>query len=454
MGIARILLVAVVGGAGYSGVPAVSLDSFADLIPEHNESQSLYQVSAVTRAELTKTIAATGTIDATINVEVGSQLSGQIASLSADFNDKVSKGQVLAQLDDRTYRTQVDSARAALEGAKADVQVAEAKLARAKIDAEQTASQRTVLGARAEVAQLASEIAAREARRKATLGGKGVIAASQVEDAGSHSLEAGATKREADANLATHNTVEQAAQADVVRVAAELGVARAAVHRSEAQLESALIDLERTRIRSPIDGVVVGRNVTQGQTLASTLETRTLFVVAGDLRRMEVYARVDESDISQIGVGQPADFTVDSFPDRHFEATVRQIRKEPKIIQNVVTYVVVLVTANDDLALLPGMTAVAKIETARSLSPVTVPLAALRFRPRLQGDAAAPPPSASTSVVWTLRGGAPKRVIVTVGSQDGERAEITSGNLQAGDRVLTGERPPNELTNPGRQGNG
>jgi HlyD family secretion protein len=454
MGIARILLVAVVGGAGYSGVPAVSLDSFADLIPEHNESQSLYQVSAVTRAELTKTIAATGTIDATINVEVGSQLSGQIASLSADFNDKVSKGQVLAQLDDRTYRTQVDSARAALEGAKADVQVAEAKLARAKIDAEQTASQRTVLGARAEVAQLASEIAAREARRKATLGGKGVIAASQVEDAGSHSLEAVATKREADANLATHNTVEQAAQADVVRVAAELGVARAAVHRSEAQLESALIDLERTRIRSPIDGVVVGRNVTQGQTLASTLETRTLFVVAGDLRRMEVYARVDESDISQIGVGQPADFTVDSFPDRHFEATVRQIRKEPKIIQNVVTYVVVLVTANDDLALLPGMTAVAKIETARSLSPVTVPLAALRFRPRLQGDAAAPPPSASTSVVWTLRGGAPKRVIVTVGSQDGERAEITSGNLQAGDRVLTGERPPNELTNPGRQGNG
>jgi len=454
MGIARILLVAVVGGVGYTGVPAVSLDSLADLIPEHNESQSLYQVSAVTRAELTKTIAATGTIDATINVEVGSQLSGQIASLSADFNDTVSKGQVLAQLDDRTYRAQVGSARAALEGAKADVQVAEAKLARARIDAEQTASQRTVLGARAEVAQLASEIAAREARRKATLGGKGVIAASQVEDAGSHSLEAVATKREADANLATHDTVEHAAQADVVRVAAELEVARAAVHRSEAQLESAVIDLERTRIRSPIDGVVVGRNVTQGQTLASTLETRTLFVVAGDLRRMEVYARVDESDISQIAVGQPAEFTVDSFPDRQFEATVRQIRKEPKIIQNVVTYVVVLVTVNDDLALLPGMTAVAKIETARSLAPVTVPLAALRFRPRLQGDTAAPPPSASTSVVWTLRGGGPKRVSVTVGSQDSERAEITSGDLREGDRVLTGERPPDGLANPGRQGNG
>jgi HlyD family secretion protein len=454
MGIARILLMAVAGGVGYTGIPAVSLDSLADLIPEHNESQSLYQVSAVTAAELTKTIVATGTIDATINVEVGSQLSGQIASLSADFNDMVRKGQVLAQLDDRTYRAQVDSARAALEGAKADVQVAEAKLARAKIDAEQTASQRAVLGARAEVAQLASEIAAREARRKATLGGKGVIAASQVEDAGSHSLEAVATKREADANLITQNTVEQAAQADVVRVAAELEVARAAVHRFEAQLESAVIDLERTRIRSPIDGVVVGRNVTQGQTLASTLETHTLFVVAGDLRRMEVYARVDESDISQIAVGQPAEFTVDSFPDRQFEATVRQIRKEPKIIQNVVTYVVVLVTANDDLALLPGMTAVAKIETARSVAPVTVPLAALRFHPRLQGDTAAPPPSASTSVVWTLRGGAPKRVSVTVGSQDSDRAEITSGDLREGDRVLTGERPPDGVANPGRQGNG
>ena len=169
MGIARILLVAVVGGVGYTGVPAVSLDSLADLIPEHNESQSLYQVSAVTRAELTKTIAATGTIDATINVEVGSQLSGQIASLSADFNDTVSKGQVLAQLDDRTYRAQVDSARAALEGAKADVQVAEAKLARAKIDAEQTASHARP---RAPSGSTSIGNCRAEARRKATLGGK------------------------------------------------------------------------------------------------------------------------------------------------------------------------------------------------------------------------------------------------------------------------------------------
>ena len=438
MGIARILLVAVVGGVGYTGIPAVSLDSFADLIPEHND------FSVALPGQRCHGRGAHQDHRCDRNDRRHHQCGGRLTTVRADRQPVGRLQRHGAQGSGPCAARRSHVSRAGRFGARGARRRQGrcagrgSELARAKIDAEQTASQRAVLGARAEVAQLASEIAAREARRKATLGGKGVIAASQVEDAGSHSLEAVATKREADANLVTQNTVEQAAQADVVRVAAELEVARAAVHRLEAQLESAVIDLERTRIRSPIDGVVVGRNVTQGQTLASTLETHTLFVVAGDLRRMEVYARVDESDISQIAVGQPAEFTVDLFPDRQFEATVRQICKEPKIIQNVVTYVVVLVTANDDLALLPGMTAVAKIETARSVAPVTVPLAALRFHPRRQGDTAAPPPSASTSVVWTLRGGAPRRVSVTVGSQDSDRAEITSGDLREGDRVLTG----------------
>jgi HlyD family secretion protein len=452
----RVVIAALAVGTAWSGgLPSLSVDSLAELAPGHVDAASQqYDLDAVKGAEVVKTVTATGTIDATINVEVGSQLSGQIANLLVDFNDTVRKGQVLAELDEGTFRAQVNSARAALEGAKADVRVAEVKLVRAKIDSEHIASQRAGLAARVEVARLASEIAIREAQRKAMLGGKGVIATSEAEDAGSRSQEAAAARREAEANLATQNVLEKAAQADIVRVVAELDVARAAAHRSEAQVESAAIDLERTRIRSPIDGVVVGRNVTRGQTLASTLETRTLFVVAGDLRRMQVLTRVDESDISQIAIGQKAEFTVDSFPDRRFEGVVSQIRKEPNIIQNVVTYIVVLSTDNDDLALLPGMTVVAKIETARSAGPVTVPLAALRFHPRLQGDATAPAPPASASVVWTLRGGTPRPVRVTVGSQDGERAAITSGDLHLGDRVLTGEKAPDGLAQPRRRGDG
>ena len=460
MSVGRVLLAAIVGGIGWSGAPAISLSTLADslntlaeLAPWHaNPSASRYELGPVEPAEMIKTVTATGTVEATINVEVGSQLSGQVATLLADFNDVVHKGQVLAQLDESTYRAQAEAARGALEGAEADVRVAEAKLARAKIDLEQVDVQRSVLAARAEVARIAGEMALRQANRKAALGLKGVAAQSEVEDSSSRSDEALAAKREAEANLAAQNGAAKAAQADVARASAELDSARAAVHRLMAQLGSAMIDLERTRIRSPIDGVVVGRNVERGQTLASTLETHTLFVVAGDLRRMEIHARVDESDIAQIAVGQPVEFTVDAFPGRQFEATVRQIRKEPQIIQNVVTYIVVLTAANDDYALLPGMTVVAKIETARAIASLTVPLAALRFRPRT--EAGSTPPGSSASVVWTLRDNVPTPISVAVGSQDDERAAITAGDLRAGDQVLTGEAFPGAVAPASRQGQG
>ena len=441
MTIRRILLAALVGGTAWTGGPRFFADSLADLAPGLSDPMlSRYELAPVEGAELVKSVTATGTLNACTNVEVGSQLSGQIVSLSADFNDIVHKGQVLAQLDDRSFRAQVRAGRAGLEGARADVRVAEAKLARTRIDAKQANSRRAVLVARVEIARIATEIASREAQRKALLGARGVIAATEVQDASSRSDAAIASKREAEANLAAQDAVEQGAQGDIVRAQAELDVASAAVHRFESQLETALIDLDRVRIRSPIDGVIVGRNVTLGQTLASTLETHTLFVVAGDLRRMQIYARVDESDISQIALGQPVGFTVDSFPGRRFKASVTQIRKEPQVIQNVVTYVVVLATANDDYVLLPGMTVVAKIETSRAIGSVTVPLAALRFRPR--GEPQLQTREPHERVVWVLRGDTPTPVSVTVGSQDGERAAITSGDLRSGDRVVIGENPP------------
>jgi HlyD family secretion protein len=440
MKIHRILLTALAAGLLWCAGSVVSSDSLADLgFGASQAVLSRYELAPVKDAEVVKKVTATGTLNAVLNVEVGSQLSGQVESLFVDFNDIVHKGQVLAQLDERSFRAEVDAARATLDGVSADWRVAEAKLARAKSDAQQIASQRGVMAARADIARIASEIAMRDAQRKVQLGARGVVASTQVEDATARSDQALASKREAEANLVTHDALMQGAEGDVLRARAELDVARAAVNQHEAQLETAMINLDRTRILSPIDGVIVGRNVTQGQTLASTLETRTLFVVAGDLRRMEVYARVDESDISQIAVGQPVEFTVDSFPGRRFKASVSQIRKEPQVIQNVVTYVVVLATANEDYALLPGMTVVAKIETSRALASVTVPLEALRFRPR--SEVASTKGEISDAVVWVLHGEAPTPVSVTVGAQDGERAAITSGDLHVGDRVVIRETP-------------
>ena len=270
---------------------------------------------------------------------------------------------------------------ASLESARAEVRIAEARLKRASADEGQAAGQKTVLAARLDEVRIAADNALKTAKRKTQLSTSGIVSAVDAQETTARSDVASASVNEAQAILDAQAQVEAGSRADYLRAGAELEVAQAAVKRLESQLEAARIDLERTRIRSPIDGVIVGRNVNEGQTLASALETRTLFVVAADLRSMEVYARVDESDISQVAPGQPAQFTVDAFPGRVFEATVKQVRKAPVLVQNVVTYVVVLTAPNEDLALLPGMTAVTRIETARAVASLSVPLAALRLPP-------------------------------------------------------------------------
>jgi HlyD family secretion protein len=181
--------------------------------------------------------------------------------------------------------------------------------------------------------------------------------------------------------------------------------------------------------------VVIGRNVTRGQTLASALEARTIFLLAGDLRRMEIYARVDESDISRIALGQEATFTVDSFPNREFHASVTQIRKAPQMVQNVITYTVVLTAKNDDYALLPGMTVLAKIVTQRTPTAKSIPVAALRFN---TGKAAER--KIADNSVWVLDDhGDAKRVGLVLGANDGERVEVKSGDIELSDKVIVGQ---------------
>ena len=323
---------------------------------------------SIAPTEISKTVIATGSLNASINVEVGSQLSGQIAILAVDFNDVVKKGQLLAQLDDSKYRAEVDAAKAALESAMADEHIVSARLERALIDVRQTEMQRKILEVHVEKARIALDTATRETNRKSVLSDRNFAPTADVQDSTARRETARAVLREAQVEFENHVNAGDAAGSDVIRARAELEKARATVNQTEAQLKAASVDLERTSIRSPIDGVIVGRNVTQGQTLATALEARTLFVVAADLRNLEIWARIDETDISRIAVGQNATFTVDSFPGREFKAQVTQIRKAPQILQNVVTYTVVLGARNDDYSLLPGMTVVVRIDAKPSPS--------------------------------------------------------------------------------------
>jgi HlyD family secretion protein len=361
---------------------------------------ALYVTAPVEEGELRRIVTATGTLDATLNVEVGSQLSGQIAELLVDFNDDVKKGQPLARLDQRTFLARVAEARATVEMAEAAIAVLEAPIENARVKL---------------------QAATNELKRKETLHDRQISPAVAVEDA---------------------QTKVSTAKADLQRAEAELAAAVATLPQKKAELEIAEIDLDRATIRSPIDGVVVGRKVNEGQTLATTLEAKTLFIIAGDLRQMDIDAKLDEADIGKIQVGQDASFTVDAYPGRQFAARVRQVRKSAEVQQNVVTYTVVLSAGNPDSLLLPGMTTVTHITVSRS-GPITqIPVAALRYRPK-PGQAGAAPPETSRgrpASVWVLGStGEPKAVSVGVGDDDASHAAILSGPLKPGDRVIVAD---------------
>jgi HlyD family secretion protein len=221
-----------------------------------------------------------------------------------------------------------------------------------------------------------------------------------------------------------------------------------------AALRQAEIDLERSVIRAPIDGVVIGRDVDRGQTVAASLEAPTLFTIAQDLRQMEVHARIDEADIGRIRSGQSAHFTVDAFPNRSFTGSVVQIRKAAQVVQNVVTYTVVILTENPDLLLLPGMTALVRITVSASGETATIPSAALRYEPSDEtvrtsarqapaveaGDTA----TGIAAIVWMLPNDddRPRPIRVRIGMDDGSAAQLLHGDLESGDALVVGESLP------------
>jgi len=427
------------------GSPAWSVRDLFAIVPGGSQPQTAvaYQTSPVETTEIIKTVKATGTLNPSKSAEVGSQLSGQIAVLAADFNSVVRKGEVLAQLEQSSFIAQVEAARAVLESAKADERTTSARLARALVDVRQAQLQRPILEARVENAKIAHDAAVRDLKIRSLLVTIGTRPRNEELEFITRRDAALATLHEAEANLTTNSAAVEAARADVTRIKSEMDGAGAAVQKAQAQLENAKINLEWTNIRAPFDGIIIGRNVSEGQTLASALEAKTLFVMAADLRRMEIWARVDETDIAKIAAGEDATFAVDAFPGREFRAKVMAVRKAPQVVQNVVTYVVVLEAHNDDYALLPGMTALATIVAERTPASLSVPVAALRFLP--SGAPLSVKTKQDRPSVWVLRGNAaPVRVPVLLGGDDGERVAIKAEGIHVGDNVIVGTAPAGE----------
>jgi HlyD family secretion protein len=342
-----------------------------------------YQTATVTRGPITQAVTATGTLNPVVNVQVGSQVSGNIAKLFADFNSQVKAGQVVAQIDPALFQATVTQA----EG---DLASAQAALELAKVNATRT-----------------KELFARKT----------------------------------------------SSQADLDQAIANLHQAEANVKIKQGALDKAKADLEHCTITSPVDGVVISRNVDVGQTVAASLQAPVIFQIANDLTKMQIDSNVAEADVGVVEVGQNVDFTVDAFPMRTFHGKVVQVRNAPITVQNVVTYDTVIGVSNPDLKLKPGMTANVSIIVAHKDNVLQIKNAALRYRPAEATPAEigsrSPAPAGarggagrerrtSGRTVYVLSGGQPKPVQIKTGISDAVVTEVVEG-LKEGDRIVTAE---------------
>ena len=326
-----------------------------------------YITAKVERGNVEVTVSATGTVQAVTTVQVGSQVSGTVQWLGADFNSQVKRGQVIARLDPALFQSQVDNARANVSNAEAAVQAAEVEITNQK--ANLSASK-----ANLEVTRVQREDAIALVKRNQGI--KDVISARDIEASQAAANAAAARYEQAAAQVAQVNAAQASARAKLEQSKASLAQARA-------QLQQATVNLDHLIISSPIDGVVVSRNVDVGQTVAASLQAPTLFTIANDLTKMQVLASIDEADVGQIKQGIKANFIVDAYPGQTFTGDITQLRLNAQSLQNVVTYSAVIDVPNPDLKLRPGMTANITIPVARVENVMTVPNAALRFRPNL-----------------------------------------------------------------------
>jgi len=355
-----------------------------------------YTTQPAKKGELTVIVTATGSVEPTEKVDISSEQSGTVRSVSVDYNSIVKAGDVLAVLDTNKLEADVQSAQAKLNSSKANVLKAQADLGSALNGLERLKS--------------------------------------LVQNKVSTQQDLDAAQFKYDAAVAT----TQINEADVLA--------------AEASLKLAEVNLSKARIVSPIDGMVLTRAVDPGATVAASLQAPVLFTLAGDLRRMELQVDVDEADVGQVAVGQKATFSVDAFPNKKFPAEIQKIRYASETISNVVTYMAVLTVQNDELLLRPGMTATADIVVQSIADTVLIPNAALRYSPPSEGRSrgllslfrpprmrnfSAPPQTGAKRNVWVLRNGRAQSVAVEIGATDGQFTQLVSGSLSDGDELIT-----------------
>jgi HlyD family secretion protein len=342
---------------------------------------SSFRLAAVERGPIISAVSTSGTLNAVITVQVGSQVSGQIKELLADFNSEVKAGLVIARIDPETFEAKVRQARAELDVARANVHIQRAGIERAQKELANAAASLNSAKARTEKARVTLVNAKRNLERRRTLFQSGSVSESQIDDAQTAHDQTLAQMNSDEADERASESMVATREAALKTARAQVDYAIEQVRQKEAALYQAEVDLENTFIRSPVDGVVIERAVDIGQTVAATFQAPKLFVIAQDLRQMQVETDVDEADIGRVHVGQEAIFTVDAFAGREFHGQVLQVRKAPRVVQNVVTYTVLVSADNSDLRLLPGMTANIQIIVDERQNALKVPNAALRFKP-------------------------------------------------------------------------
>jgi HlyD family secretion protein len=371
----------VIGGIALVLIAAVGVAIWA-----FSGGPSVHYVTApVTRGAITRTVTATGTVNPELTIIVGTYVSGVIQELRCDYNTEVKKGQICAKIDPRPYQSVVDQARATLAIARAQLEKDKASLTYARLALDRAA----------------------------------VLVKT---------------------NAVSQDTLDNA-KSTYDQTLAQIGFDEATIQQRQAALDAAQVNLDYTDIVSPVDGTVVSRNVTMGQTVAASFQTPTLFLIASDLGRMEVDTNVSEGDIGGIKIGNKATFSVDAFSGRIFRGAVTQVRQSPQTVQNVVTYDVVVSVANPDLALKPGMTASTRVVVDERSDVIRVPNQALRYAP------AGTSRESGARHVWVLRGDEPVAVQVKVGLDDDNFTEVVADGLQPGEQVITREQAAQSRTN-------
>jgi HlyD family secretion protein len=407
------------------------------------EQAPTFLTAPVERGTISSVIKATGSVETVLTVEVSSQLSGRIADVFVGFNDWVKAGQPIAQLDQETFVARVNEAAAALKVAVASSRMEEAALERANVAVANAESAKKLAEDQTTAAKARQEELERDLQRNAGLARVDSISNRELTQARAQRDIGVADLRASIEQINMRQEAIATAEAELRMAEANIDNARAVVEQKQAELEQARVDVDRTVIRAPMDGVIIKRDVNPGQTVAVTLDAKTLFTIANDLRQMELHAKVDEADVGLLKIGQAAFFSVDAFPDRTFRGRVLQIRKAPEVSQNVVTYTAIVSASNPELLLLPGMTADLRIIISDTGEILKVPNQALRFRPNGHSSDPLQPQSASaaeaSSTVWTVGiDGRPVPLPVKLGASDDRSTQLIAGSLAEGQHLIVG----------------